>query len=29
MKKILNWIKEHLPKWMDLDHQRPWEKHED
>ena len=24
MKKILHWIKEHLPRWLNLDHQKPW-----
>jgi len=25
MKKIWHWIKEHLPRWMDLSHPEPWE----
>tara|TARA_B100001250_G_scaffold293592_1_gene255242 strand:- start:581 stop:688 length:108 start_codon:yes stop_codon:yes gene_type:complete len=25
MKKIWHWIKEHLPRWMDLSHSEPWE----
>ena len=25
MKKILQWIKEHLPRWLDLSHSEPWE----
>ncbi len=25
MKKILKWIREHVPRWLDLSHQRPWE----
>ena len=24
MKKILKWIKEHLPRWLDLSHSEPW-----
>jgi len=24
MKKILHWIKEHLPRWLDLSHDKPW-----
>ena len=24
MKKIFKWIKEHLPRWFDLDHNQPW-----
>mgnify|MGYP007008427148 CR=1 FL=1 len=27
--KILKWIKEHLSKWMNLNHQRPWNKESD
>jgi hypothetical protein len=26
MRKISKWIKEHLPKWLDLSHHKPWEK---
>jgi hypothetical protein len=26
MKKIFKWIKEHIPKWLDLSHSKPWEK---
>ena len=26
MKPILKWIKEHLPRWFDLSHSKPWEK---
>jgi len=26
MKKVLNWINDHLPKWLDLSHSKPWEK---
>jgi len=26
MNKILKWIKEHLPKWLNLSHDKPWEK---
>jgi len=26
MKKILQWIKEHLPRWLDLSHDEPWDK---
>ena len=25
MKKILHWIKEHLPRWLDLNHDKPWD----
>ena len=25
MNKILKWIKEHLPRWLDLSHNQPWE----
>jgi len=25
MKKIIAWIKDHLPKWLDLSHDEPWE----
>ena len=25
MNKILKWIKEHLPRWLDLSHSEPWE----
>ena len=25
MKKIFQWIKTHVPLWLNLDHQRPWE----
>jgi hypothetical protein len=25
MKKILHWIKDHLPRWLDLDHDKPWD----
>ena len=25
MKPILKWIKEHLPRWLDLSHSKPWE----
>ena len=25
MKKILHWIKEHLPRWFDLSHDEPWD----
>ena len=26
MKKVLLWIKNHLPRWLDLSHDEPWEK---
>ena len=26
MKKIFKWVKEHLPRWLDLSHHKPWEK---
>ena len=25
MKKVLLWIKNHLPKWLDLSHDEPWD----
>ena len=25
MKKILHWIKNHLPRWADLSHDKPWD----
>ena len=25
MKRIIAWIKDHLPKWLDLSHDKPWE----
>ena len=24
MRKIFKWIKEHVPKWMNLNHSQPW-----
>jgi len=29
MKKVFKWIKEHLPKWIDLSHDKPWSKNND
>tara|TARA_R100000008_G_scaffold81542_1_gene64903 strand:+ start:874 stop:1005 length:132 start_codon:yes stop_codon:yes gene_type:complete len=26
MKKIIKWIKEHLPRWLDINEPKPWEK---
>ena len=26
MRKIITWIKEHLPRWLNLSHDKPWEK---
>jgi|TARA_B100001996_G_scaffold306499_1_gene247708 hypothetical protein len=26
---MLKWIKDHLPKWLDLSHSKPWEKEKD
>tara|TARA_R100001594_G_scaffold25836_1_gene50347 strand:- start:2159 stop:2293 length:135 start_codon:yes stop_codon:yes gene_type:complete len=25
MKKIFNWIKTHIPRWLDLSHDQPWD----
>ena len=25
MKKVLLWIKNHLPRWLDLSHDEPWD----
>ena len=25
---MIKWIKEHLPRWLDLSHDIPWRKHE-
>ena len=26
MKKIFHWIKIHMPRWLDLSHDKPWDK---
>ena len=26
MKKIIKWIKEHLPRWLDINESKHWEK---
>ena len=26
MKKVWKWVKEHLPRWLNLNHSKPWEK---
>ena len=25
MKKIFQWIKTHIPRWLDLSHDKPWD----
>tara|TARA_B100000902_G_scaffold169979_1_gene164505 strand:- start:1195 stop:1368 length:174 start_codon:yes stop_codon:yes gene_type:complete len=25
MKQIIKWFREHLPKWLDLSHDEPWD----
>ena len=29
MRKVIYWIKEHLPRWLDLGHDKPWDHRRD